>query len=82
MKNGLKDILNMLNMESEKIMIDNIKDNNIVTNNFVPILLVVIRILKIKKFNNDAFNMVKTFIFPNNLPQDKDIATTNGKIGT
>ena len=79
MKNGLKDILNMLNMESEKIMIDNIKDNNIVTNNFVPILLVLIRILKIKNFNNDAFNMVKTFIFPNNLPQDKDIATTNGK---
>ena len=79
MKNGLKDILNMLNMESEKIMIDNIKDNNIVTNNFVPILLVLIRILKIKKFNNDAFNMVQTFIFPNNLPRDKDIATTNGK---
>ena len=42
---SLKDILNMLNMECEKIMIDNIKDNNIVTNNFVPILLVLIRIL-------------------------------------
>jgi hypothetical protein len=62
---GLKHLLGMLKLESEQIIIENNKDNNIVTNRFVPILLVIIRILKIKQIQKkDAFDIIKKFIFP------------------
>lgn len=59
-------LLNLLLFESERIMVQNKKDENHVAHNFVPILLVLLRILKIKETTCGmlARKQIKDYIFP------------------
>ena len=59
-------LLNLLSFESERIMVQNKKEENDIAHNFVPILLVLLRILKIKDVTCGRLGrkQIKNYIFP------------------